>query len=164
MYTQHLNNTMKSSATVKNYLSGAKIYVELLPADASAFTHLLPKQVAKGGSNLSKHVPRQAPPLLPHHLVAVIPIMQSDKPDGFVCAAALSIAFFTFVRQSNVSVTPSVDWGGGPYTHAQGYYTHRRGTTCGRTLIKDTLYQRPPTVLAYTAHTGRAVLLPGETI
>ena len=49
--------------------------------------------------------------MLPYHLVTVIPIMQSLDADGFVAAAALSLAFFTFVRQSNVAVTPSAEWG-----------------------------------------------------
>ena len=92
-----------------NYVSGAKLYVELKSGDSSAFSSRPAGEMMKGIKAQSQHVPSQAPPLMPLDLKRVCLYLDMGGIEHHVCKTAILIGFFSFLRQSNLlSVSPTL--------------------------------------------------------
>ena len=117
LYVQFLANSFKTVPTVKNYLSGAKSFLTQQGCDIQQFSSPLITNLFKGLARLSTHVPIQAPPLHIHDIKRVCDLLAALDNSARVARAAILIGFATFLRQSNLLLTP------GPARH----HYHRRG-------------------------------------
>ena len=85
-----------------NYFSSVKIWVMTHNPSAEAFTSHEVKLMKKAVFKMSKHVPRQAPPLLPGQFKFIVEFLARLNPPPSVLIVALLITYFTFLRQSNI--------------------------------------------------------------
>ena len=115
LFIQHLANTMLSPATCRNYVSGVKSWISARGGNPSAFMSPEASAVLKGAARLSNHVPDQAPPLSPDQIKCICDYLDRAGPQGLGLKAATLIAYFTFLRSSNV-LSPLVTTWGGPHT------------------------------------------------
>lgn len=115
MYVQFLANTYKAIATVKNYISGARLWINHHCGDPSSFNTLYVSSVVKFNANKSTHVPAKAPPLTIKHLAIVCRFLDAHPNIPPVFKAALLIGYSCFLRGSNL-LSPTVEQWGGPHT------------------------------------------------
>lgn len=115
MYVQYLANSHKAPSTVKNYLSGARLWIKHHRGSDLSFSATEVIDVLKSNINFSLHVPTQAPALTPHHILIICTFLNSlhSPPPAF--KAALLIGYTCFLRSSNL-LSPSVTQWGGPHT------------------------------------------------
>lgn len=112
MYTKYLANSFISPATVNNYLSGARHWIQHHKGDNSSFNSPQVQAVSKSCAKISKHVPNQAPPLTPAHMKIICRFLDSYIPLSSGMKPALLIGYYCFLRASNI-LSPSEDsWGG----------------------------------------------------
>ena len=102
MYLQYLFTSMSSVASMKNYLSGARVFIDLYYGDTSGFDTRAVQEMKKGMEKLSTHVVVQAPPLFPPHITQLCYYFDSKGVEGVINKAAILISYFCFLRQSNV--------------------------------------------------------------
>lgn len=115
MYVQYLANTYKAMSTVKNYLSGARYWINHHKGDDSSFTSLYVSSVTKFNMSKSTHVPSPAPPLTLRHLSIVCRFFDVNTNIPPVFKAALLLGYSCFLRSSNL-LSPTVNEWGGPHT------------------------------------------------
>lgn len=71
MYIQFLKNSFSSPSSVKNYVSGSRIWIVQHAGNPSSFDSLEVKEMLNAVSTLSTHVPMQAYPLTPNDIRSV---------------------------------------------------------------------------------------------
>ena len=101
MFTQYLANSHLNVRSVKNYLSGAKLYVRNAAGDSSPFDSPLLVNLIKGIARLSLHIPTSAPTLSIGEVRRCADGLLRMGPDGVVARAAFLFGLATFLRQSN---------------------------------------------------------------
>lgn len=115
MYSQFLANSFASPVSVRNYLSGAKVWITLHNGVTSAFDTFQLRQMLTGVSSTSTHVPKSAPPLLASDVKVICDFIDSRNDVYFAVKPCILFAFSCFLRASNV-LTPSLSAWGGPHT------------------------------------------------
>lgn len=108
MFVQYLANSFKAPGTLKNYLSGAKLWVSQRGGDISAFLNPQVLEVVKGNENLSTHVPSPALPIKIHELFIITNFLHRFTPMSSPYIASLLIGFSTFLRASNLLSSSSL--------------------------------------------------------
>lgn len=119
MYARFLADSFKSLVSVKNYLAGARTWVQFHKGDISCFSSPQVTSVVKGVTLLSDHVPSPAPPLLPAHILAICNYIDSQPLCPAALKPAILIAYVCFLRNSNVLSLSLSSWGG-PHTLRAG--------------------------------------------
>ena len=102
LYAQFLANSLKSPASVKNYISGAKTFLQQQGASVAPFSSPLLINLFKGITKLSAHIPIPAPVIdLPRlkHMCDILAVMD---PDASTARTAILLGFTTLLRQSNL--------------------------------------------------------------
>ena len=105
LYIQCLGNSFKSVRSVRNYVSGARIYLEERSHDITCFNHRLVLNLLNGLERLSLHVPVSAPTLPISVIKQVVDILKSLSLEGIIAANAILFGTATFLRQSNFLYT-----------------------------------------------------------
>ena len=102
LYTQCLANSLKSPASIRNYISGAKTFLQHQGASVAPFSSPLLINLFKDITKLSAHVPAPAPAIdLPRlkHMCDLLAVMDSDAATA---RTAILLGFTTLLRQSNL--------------------------------------------------------------
>lgn len=115
MYAQSLANSYPSTATIKNYLSGAKTWTQHHRGDISSFESPELTTLVKSFVSKSSHIPAQASPLSPVDIKNICAYIDLYPRIPKVIKAAILIAYAAFLRVSNV-LSPSLTSWGGPHT------------------------------------------------
>lgn len=115
MYVQFLANTYKAMSTVKNYVSGARSWINHHKGDDSGFASSYVSSVIKYNMKKSTHVPSRAPPLTVNQLRLVCNFFDANTDIPPVFKAALLLGYACFLRSSNL-LSPTVTEWGGPHT------------------------------------------------
>lgn len=156
MYARFLGNSFKSPVSVKNYLSGARTWVQFHKGDVSNFSSPQVSSVVQGVKLLLNHVPSPAPALFPAHIIVICNYIDSHPLSPLAIKPAILLAYVCFLRNSNV-LAPSLSSWGGPHTlkacdilpSVNGLYVIIRST--------KTLKASPPTVLEVHAIHGSPI-------
>ena len=101
LYSQFLFNSFTSVQSIKNYMSGPKVYLRDRGHNFTAFCHPSLKTLINGFKRLSDHVPRRAPALSTKTLKKVIDLLSALSVEGQVAASSLLFGTCSFLRQSN---------------------------------------------------------------
>ncbi len=101
LYAQYLGRT-HNVQSIKNYVAGVHTLHKYLGLPFPELSEFLPQLFFKGLARLQPHVPRQALPLTPAILLAVHSTLDFRVPLHVVFWAACLVAFFSFLRQSNL--------------------------------------------------------------
>lgn len=115
MYTQFLANSFSSPATVRNYLSGAKTWVQHHMGNPVSFQSYETANMVKSVVTTSKHVPSQAASLSPTHIKIICSFLDSQPSFPRAVKPCILLSFSSFLRASNM-VSPSLTSWGGPHT------------------------------------------------
>lgn len=102
MFVQYLANSFKSPASVKNYFSGAKLWVHQHGGNVNSFLDSRVAEVVKGNENISSHIPAPALPIKPQELMVICNFLDRYSPLTFPHKAALLVGFACFFRASNL--------------------------------------------------------------
>ena len=76
LYAQFLNNSFTSVQTVRNYLSGAKVFLRDRNFNVEVFSHPTLKKLVKGFQRLSDLIPKQAPALLAKSIKQIVDVLR----------------------------------------------------------------------------------------
>lgn len=106
LYIQLLVNSHKTIGTIKNYLSGAKLFVAERGGDISAFSNHMIANFLKGIARKDTHVPRQAVPIPTSIMLRACSALRSLSQEGEIIAATVLFAFATMLRQCHMFYTP----------------------------------------------------------
>ena len=102
LYTQFLANSLKSPASVKNYISGAKSFLQQAGVSVTPFASPLLSSLFKGITKLSDHVPIPAPAIDLARLKLMCNVLAAMDSDADTARAAILVGFTTLLRQSNL--------------------------------------------------------------
>lgn len=127
MFVQFLANKHTAPNTVKNYISGARTWIEEHGGNNSAFQSSQCGQLIKGLTKKSDHIPKQASPLKPHHIRIICQFLDESPSASLGVKPALLIGYSCFLRASNL-FTPSIFSWQGPHTLLAGDIRVQDGT------------------------------------
>lgn len=119
MYIQLLKNSRRTPGTIKNYLSGAKLYLMERGFPGSSFVHPMVLTFMKGADRLSTHVLTQAVPVPTSFIVKACVLLRELSVEGDIIAASILFAFASMVRQCHLFYTP----------HGHGHLIPRQDVT-----------------------------------
>lgn len=115
MFVRFLANSFKSPVTTKNYLSGAKTWVQNHVGNIHAFLSPQIHDMTQAVTKTSLHVPSKAYPLSPCDMSVICAFIQARPWIPLCCKPALLIAYAAFLRSSNFLSPTTSSWGG-PHT------------------------------------------------
>lgn len=116
MFVQFLANTYKAPNTIKNYLSGARHWVNYHGGNDISFSTPEVRAVLNYNINNSNHVPSQAPPLEPSHIASICRFIDSmNTCIPLAIKPAILIGYLCFLRASNLLSLSTSQWAG-PHT------------------------------------------------
>ena len=102
LYTQFLANSLKSPASVKNYISGVKTFLQSRGASVAPFSSPLLMNLFKGITKLSGHTPLPAPAIDLSRFKCMCDILAAMDSEASTARAAILMGFTTLLRQSNL--------------------------------------------------------------
>ena len=108
-YVLHLNDGLASTGAVLNYVSGARTWVRAMGGDTAPFDSYSVTIMKRGIQRTSTHEPSQAPPMTPDNVKMIVGFLKSAGPNGPVLTAAILLAYFTLLRQSNMFIGESLN-------------------------------------------------------
>lgn len=112
MFARFLANSFKAPSTTKNYLSGARTWVNNHRGCINSFISSQLNDVIKGIENLSSHIVMQAPPLTPAHIQIICAFIDLSPSIPRAIKPALLLSYATFLRSSNILSPTMSGWGG----------------------------------------------------
>lgn len=115
MYSQFLANSFSSPATVRNYISGAKTWVQHHMGNIQSFLSYELSSMLKHVTSSSDHIPSHAAPLSSDQIKLICTFIDNTGMFPAVVKPCLLIAFSSFLRASNM-VSPTLTSWGGPHT------------------------------------------------
>lgn len=115
MYAQLLSNTYPAPSTIRNYISGAKTWIQEHGGNISAFSAPECLQLVKSIQKKSQHIPSRAEPLFWEHIRIVVDFINSNPCVPLSAKPCILIGFHTFLRGSNL-VSPSTGVWAGPHS------------------------------------------------
>ena len=126
-FIAHLASLNLSLGSINNTLSGAKAWVADAGGDTALFDSRDTARI-KRGLTRNLHRPRvQAPSLSPTDLLLVIQFLTPLGPAAYAPIAALTMGYFSFMRQSNlVSSSPNI-WNDPHTIRRKDVYPHNLG-------------------------------------
>lgn len=114
MYVQFLANTYPAPNTIKNYMSGARHWINSHKGDDSAFASNEVASVLSYNVKTSTHVQSQAYPITLSDLTVIARFIDNTPNIPLAVKPAVLIGFFAFLRVSNL-LAPSVNTWSGPH-------------------------------------------------
>lgn len=115
MYTRFLGNSFSAPATIKNYLSGAKLWVRHHLGISTAFSASEPSDVYKRVAASLNHTPSRAYALTPEDIRIICRFLDAKPSIPLGVKACILQAYTSFLRSSNL-VSPSMSSWSGPHT------------------------------------------------
>lgn len=115
MFTRFLGNSFSSPGTIKNYLSGAKSWVDHHIGDSKAFAASEPGDVLKRVSTSLHHVVKRAYALTPQDLQVICLFLDTNISVPAAVKPCILLAYASFLRSSNLT-SPTLSVWGGPHT------------------------------------------------
>lgn len=119
MFAQFLANKHAAPNTIKNYISGARTWIDEHQGNTCAFNSARFSQLVKGLVKNSDHVPVQATPLTNRHIGVICRFLDSSDTIPLAVKPALLIGYSCFLRASNLFTTTMLA-GAGPHTLLAG--------------------------------------------
>lgn len=119
MFGQFLANKHAAPTSIKNYISGARTWIEEHRGDNRAFHSHQFSQILKGFVKNSTHIPRQAPPLTVRHIKLICSFLDGSNQVPLSIKPAILIGYSCFLRASNLFVSTMLEWAG-PHTLLAG--------------------------------------------
>lgn len=119
MYAQHLANKHAAPTSIKNYLSGAKTWVNEHQGSIFPFLSSQLSLLVKGFVKKSQHVPARAEPLHPHHIRFICRALDITPSAPLAVKPAILLGYSCFLRSSNLLSPTMLEWGG-PHTLLAG--------------------------------------------
>ncbi len=101
LFAQYLSKT-HTVQSVKNYVAGVHTLHKYLGLPFPDLSEFFPRLFFKGLSRLHLHIPHQALPITPSILLEIHSILDLCIPLHLVFWSACLVAFFSFLRQSNM--------------------------------------------------------------
>lgn len=114
MYVQFLANTYPAPNTIKNYISGARHWINSHRGDDSAFASAEVANVLSYNVKTSTHVQSQAYPISLSDLTIICEFIDCFPNLPLAFKPAILIGFFAFLRVSNL-LSPSTNIWSGPH-------------------------------------------------
>lgn len=115
MYVKYLANTHRAPNTVKNYISGARHWVNFHRGSDLSFVSPEVAALVKSTVDNSQHVPTRAYPLSPLDILTICNYFDACPGTPLAIKPAILIGYICFLRSSNI-LSPSVVSWGGPHT------------------------------------------------
>lgn len=115
MYARFLGNSFSAPATIKNYLSGAKTWIDHHLGDSSSFGAQEPSDVLKRVSSSMNHATSRAYPLTPQDVATICTFLDARQNVPPAVKPCILLAYASFLRASNLT-SPSMSVWGGPHT------------------------------------------------
>ena len=103
-----LADSLKSSGSVKNYVSGVKTWSTIFGYDSSKFYSIKLWLTISGMEKANEHIPQPKLPVWPSQLKQLHGLLNFDDMVGIVFRSMITIAYFAMLRKSqfaNVSVS-----------------------------------------------------------
>lgn len=147
MYTQYLANSYKAPNTVKNYLSGTRLWIRHHKGSDLSFSAPQVAAVLKSNLNVSTHVRNQAPPLTTQHVKIICRFLDSLASPPLAVKPALLIGYTCFLRSSNL-LSPSITQWLGPHTLLRSDINFSTSGLTVKIRSSKTLQHSLPTFLA----------------
>lgn len=107
MFLEECLQTVKSPATIRNYVSALSSAYRQMGLDPAPFSSFKVRNALISMDNNVRHVPAPALPVPPTLLKRVVTIARR-LPNGETAAAAFILMFHTFYRQSNFAAQTSL--------------------------------------------------------
>ena len=147
MFQQYLANSLSAPGSRRNYLCGARKWIQARGGNASALSSAESTCVYKGALVTRPHTPNPAPPLAPQDLVRVCQYLDCAAHTSPI-KAALCLGFFAFLRASNL-LSPTVTLWSGPHTLSRVDITsHPHGLTVVIHSSKTITASSPPAIVS----------------
>lgn len=105
LYIQLLVNSNKTVGTIRNYISGAKLYVAERGRRTESFGHYMVTTFLKGVERHSNRAPCRAVSLPTSVIRRACRALRSFSPGGEIMAAAVLFAYATMLRQCHLFYT-----------------------------------------------------------
>lgn len=102
MYVQLLKNSGKTPRTIKNYLSGAKTFLQERGYQCVVFNDYVVNNFMKDVERDSDFIPTQAPPIPVNVIRQLCVALRARSLEGVVVAAGVLFAYATMLRQSHL--------------------------------------------------------------
>lgn len=115
MYTRFLGNSFSAASTIKNYLSGAKTWVDHHLGDSRAFSAPQLADVLKRVAATSNHVTNRADALTAYDVQLICSLLDARPSVPLAVKSCILIAYASFLRASNLT-SPTMSVWGGPHT------------------------------------------------
>lgn len=115
MFVRFLANSFNSPSTTKNYIAGAKTWVQNHMGSLHAFMSPQVHDMILSITKASDHIPAPAHLITPADLGLICAFIDCRCWIPPACKAALLIGYATFLRSSNI-LSPSLSSWGGPHT------------------------------------------------
>lgn len=106
MYIQHLANNYTSTASIRNYLAGARHWITSHMGDPAGFSSFPAHQVLTKVTKESTHVPQQALPITPTEVRCIVEFLDGTSNFPLAVKPCVLISYACMFRASN-SVSPS---------------------------------------------------------
>ena len=103
VYTEYLAQRMKSAKSVKNYLSAVSLYHNLLGLLANNLDNFQYQTMRRALSLTMRHSPIQRLAIRPSLLAQICHVCDHLSTPGLVFKVAFLLAFYGFLRQSNLA-------------------------------------------------------------
>lgn len=115
MYVQYLANSLSARSSVKNYFSGAKLWVQEHLGDITSLTTYEANLMIKSVVKKSSHVTRRALPLTLAQVYKICDYLDMAPSTPKAIKPCLLIGYACYLRASNLTCTSINSWGG-PHT------------------------------------------------
>ena len=99
-YACFLSGQFKSSASVRNYISGVKSWMVILGFDATEFYSPSLRLTLTGIEKVNVHIPNRKLPITPEILRGILSVLDLQLVDDVVFWSLLCMAFFGMFRKS----------------------------------------------------------------
>lgn len=109
LYTQFLSRTVKSTGTIRNYISEVKTMHHLLGYSVDHINQFLINLGIKGIARLKPYCVKQAKAITPEVLTQFFTVLDLSNPKDSVFWCLFLFAFFLFARKSNLVPTTKSD-------------------------------------------------------
>lgn len=128
-FVSHLAELGLSPASINNITSGAKSWVADAGGEVAIFESKEMVRLKRGVAKTLGRPARQAPALSPTDLILVISFMSNIGPPANAPIAALLMAYFTFMRQSNLVTHSTHGWNDSHTIRRRDVTPHEMGLT-----------------------------------
>lgn len=149
MFYQYLANKLNSISSVKNYISGARLWIAEHGGNNFAFTGYEQSMMIKSLTKDSTHVVKRAFPLTLQHLSVIVSYLDSARNAPLCIKPCILIGFSCYLRSSNL-VSPNFVLWGGRHTLLTSHVTDRDNEL--RVLISSTKTNAVPYTVVIPAH------------